>query len=125
MATSAAASSPPAHGSGVTVTRRGLMRRDQSPNRECRGSRRTARITRSSRRGLTRTGFRSSPAIRSILRSSLSDIVHLAQQLTEAVAGAHDTHLQRRHTYTRELRHLVVTQLFHVLQQEGLPLFRT
>ena len=51
--------------------------------------------------------------------------MNLTEQLTEAIAGAHDTHLQRRHPNSREPRHLVVTHVFDVLEQKRFSLLRT
>src|SRR5262249_54105687 len=89
-----------------------------------RGRSRTARITRTSNDELTRSARFSSRAIWSIRLSWSSSTVHLTQQLTQAVAGAHDTHLQRRDPNPPEPRHLVIAQIFYVLQQEGFPLSR-
>src|SRR5205085_2400691 len=97
---------------------------DQRLNRACRGRRRTAAMTRASNDGLTggESGARSSRAIRSICLSSSLRTVHLAQQLTESIARAHDTHLERRHTNPRLLLRIVVAHVFDVLQEEGFPL---
>src|SRR5205809_5011541 len=84
-------------------------------------------MTRASNDPLTggERGARSCRAISFIIPSSSLRTMHLAQQLTEPVAGAHDAHLQRRNTNPGELRHFVVTQVFHVLQEEGFPLVGT
>src|SRR5947209_8520992 len=86
---------------------------------------RTLDMTRSSKDASSDTGAFSSRAISLIRTSASSRTVHLAQQLTEPVAGAHHAHLQRRYADPRQLRHLIVTQFVHILQKERFPLLRT
>src|SRR5581483_7312769 len=81
-------------------------------------------MTRSSTPELTGTGPRRLRAILFIPISS-SRTVHLAQQLAEPLAGAHHAHLERRYTNSRELRHLLVSQILDVLQQKRFPLLQT
>src|SRR5690242_17830029 len=103
----------------------------------CRGIARTASITPRSNSSSRRTGRRSSAATRWIQRSGLCRIIYLGtsslhthlaivtdvtQQFSQSLAGTHDAHLERRYAGARQPRHLVVAQLFHVLEQECLAL---
>src|ERR1700759_2295037 len=107
-----AAIRPSVNGVTMNVRRVGVVRRDHKLRRAWRGNARTAFITRASNDSLTGTGARSSRAMSFILGSYSSRTMHLTQQLTETITGAHDSHLERRHSDSRELRHLVVTQVF-------------
>src|SRR5687768_14771128 len=85
-------------------------------------ARRTRTITRRSNDSSRRTGACSSwTSISSVVRPQ-SATVNLPQQNAQPITGAHDSHFQRRDPDTRDLRHLVVPQLLHVLQQERLAL---
>jgi len=50
--------------------------------------------------------------------------MNLPQQGAQPIAGAHHSHLQCRDTNAGDLRHLIVPQILHVLQQESLSLVR-
>src|SRR5512146_3114467 len=81
-------------------------------------------MTRSLNERLIRTGRCSSRAMSSMFTMSSSRTVHLTQQVAEPVACAHHAHLERRHADAGHPRHLLVSQLFDVLEQERLSLFR-
>src|SRR5918995_1589653 len=84
----------------------------------------TARSTRSE----SGTGTRSRPATRS--RNSCSGsgmgsgLMTITQQFAETGTGPLHTHLERRFPRPNQLDHLIVAQLFHVLEQKRLALFR-
>src|SRR5689334_7491897 len=101
-----------------------MAQRRQNERCECFGSSRTTRMTRSLNDASTRTGSRSARATSLIFTLSSSRTMHLTQQLAETVAGAHDTHLERRHSDPGKPRHLVVGQFLHILQQKRFALLR-
>ena len=51
--------------------------------------------------------------------------MHFLQQFTEPVAGTQHAHLERRYSNARQLRHLLVTQVFDVFHQKRFPLIWT
>src|SRR4051812_37279037 len=69
----------------------------------------------------SRRSSRASPSMKS---SSSGCTVYLGEQLTQTVTGAKHAHLQRRHPDARDLRHLLVAQVFDILHQKRFPLFR-
>src|SRR3990172_90251 len=87
-----------------------------------RGSRRTSAMTRASSAESRWTGRLSSAATRVTSSSSCSSTLDLREEGTQRLAGPLDPHLQRRYALTRHLRHLLVTQVLHVLQEERFPL---
>src|SRR3972149_1389863 len=61
------------------------------------------------------------PAARGPTSSSTSTL-DLREEGTQRLAGPLAPHLQRRYALTRHLRHLLVTQVLHVLEHERFPL---
>src|SRR5690348_1073894 len=56
------------------------------------------------------------------LHTYLAIIADVTQKLTQAIAGSHHSHLQGGYAHPGQLRHLLVSQLFDVLQQERFTL---
>src|SRR3954464_15545027 len=78
--------------------------------------------SRSRASGSTVTGRRASNAMRSMIGSSSESVIlDSIPTFAKALAGALDSHLQRRHTRPRQCRHFLVAQLFDVLQEKSFP----
>src|SRR6266705_4982682 len=94
-----------------------------APGRRRAGSAEISRITRSSKPGSISTGRRTCRITRST-NSSRSDMLRLAENHLQLLAGALHPHLQRRNACTGEPCHRFVLQLLYVLEEERLAVLR-
>src|SRR2546427_10754463 len=62
--------------------------------------------------------------MRSITFSECSNTLRLSENELQLLAGALDSHLQRRDARSRQPRHFVVLEVLDVLEQERLAVFR-
>src|SRR2546425_4801420 len=62
--------------------------------------------------------------MRSITLSECSNTLRLPENDLQLLAGAFHPHLQRRNPRAGQLRHLLVLQILHVLEEERFPVFR-
>src|SRR3954468_2641310 len=116
-ATSNAAVAAIDHGSGATNRRLGM----KSLGQRAMLVRRTALMMRESTAPPTGS-LRSSRRRLSMNGSRSGSTVDLLQELAQSIAGAQHAHLERRNADARQLRHLLVAQILHVLHQKSFPL---